>query len=98
MTHDDIDAFIFNGVKDSDSHFIVISIILFGGLKNDVHQNPDPIKLSFSCKLNWKLLYSLSEQCIVLIKIFPWCTVFTGLCLYINNYNENFCIILENKT
>ena len=53
--------------------------------------NADSKRLSFSLKLDWKLLYSLEHfKCIALINISQWCVIFVGWQLYINiQHNEN---------
>ena len=42
---------------------------------------PDTTKLSFTCKLDWKLLYL---KCIALTKILLWNSIFAGLLLHEN--------------
>ena len=52
-------------------------------------------KLLSSCKVYWKLLYSLKYfKCIALIKISLWCAVFAVLWLL--NENFNFIPLKDN--
>ena len=59
--HNDIDASVLEGTNNSDLYFIAISIILIIWIikKFALIVGTNPIKLSFVCKLDWKLICSL---------------------------------------
>ena len=50
--------------------------------------NEQFMKVSFTCKLNWKLLYFLRTFKIAIIKI-SLLSIFAGLGLHTYNHNEN---------
>ena len=89
--HNDFSASILEEVKDSNEHFIVISVILsiivFVWLKKTFNINADFIKLTFSFKLDWKLLYSKLKNfnCIAMICCLCWAMV-TSIYIYIYIY------------